>query len=228
MLDLTSAQADTWHSIFNGVLILGAAMALLGTLGTRWTGKLKEQYSNNRIAAAEVETARANEGTALARKETAILNERAAGLQKESEALRVEYERLKLRVAEERNYRLPRSLRLADKQSLVKRLKRGDLGKVSVVYQTSNPEAKRFSEDVFGILEEAGFEVEPKLIEAKFTTEGQFIYVRSLANISSYVSNIKESFMAYGIVFHYIEREDIGFTDVVIGISSKPTTPFPR
>nr|WP_236165598.1 hypothetical protein [Pseudomonas fulva] len=64
MPQITQQLADAIYSVSNFILILGAAMALAGTLGTAVSGKVRDRFSDERISANEAVTA-------LAKKETA-------------------------------------------------------------------------------------------------------------------------------------------------------------
>ena len=60
MWTLSSAWADTLFALFNGVLIIGAAAVLVGTIGTFIITGVREKFSNERISNNERLTAEAN------------------------------------------------------------------------------------------------------------------------------------------------------------------------
>lgn len=59
MWDLTSSAADFLFNLSNVVLIIGAAAVLIGTIGSIKMGAVREEFSNERIAANEAKTAEA-------------------------------------------------------------------------------------------------------------------------------------------------------------------------
>jgi hypothetical protein len=84
----TAESAGLWFDIFNGVLLFGAFLVLVGTWGTIKTAAIKEQFSDERIAANEAETKRAVADSDAAREGTAKANERIAELSTQAEQLR--------------------------------------------------------------------------------------------------------------------------------------------
>lgn len=60
MLNLSAAAANTIYAISGVLLVLGAVLTVIGTIGAIWSGGIREKYSDERIAANEAQTARAN------------------------------------------------------------------------------------------------------------------------------------------------------------------------
>lgn len=90
--DLTSVMADRLFALSNVALVVGAVLALLGTLGTFWTGGIRDRYSDERLHQAEVRVAEANQSAAAA-------TERAAQSEKEAALAKLQTEKLKQQVA---------------------------------------------------------------------------------------------------------------------------------
>ncbi|MFG0849592.1 hypothetical protein ACF8R4_08290 [Pseudomonas sp. FYR_2] len=63
MYQISQSLADSIYSWSNFILVVGALLALTGTIGTVWSGGIRERYSDERIAVNEAETARAKEET---------------------------------------------------------------------------------------------------------------------------------------------------------------------
>jgi hypothetical protein len=76
-------------------LVVGAVLALLGTLGVFWSGGIRERYSNRKLSENATATAKANEQAAVANKMAAGANERAANLEKEAAIANLELQKLK-------------------------------------------------------------------------------------------------------------------------------------
>jgi len=96
----TADSAALWFNIFNGVLLLGAFLVLVGTWGAFKAGAIKELFSGERIAANEAETKRAIADSDAAKEGTATANERIAELSTQSEQLRKDAAEAKERTAE--------------------------------------------------------------------------------------------------------------------------------
>ena len=59
MFDVSPDGANLWFDISNVVLLVGAVLVALGTYGTIRFAGIKEKFSDERVAANEVETKRA-------------------------------------------------------------------------------------------------------------------------------------------------------------------------
>lgn len=66
---VTQQFADSVYIWSNVLLVVGASLALIGTLGTFWSSGVRDKFSNERIAANEAETAKAKGETAKAQLE---------------------------------------------------------------------------------------------------------------------------------------------------------------
>lgn len=78
MFSLSSEAANFWFDVSNVVLLVGAALVVVGTYGVFKFGSIKEHFSDERISANEALTARANADMEIAKKETASLKLQAA------------------------------------------------------------------------------------------------------------------------------------------------------
>jgi hypothetical protein len=85
---ISAALADRLFVLSNIGLVVGATLALVGTIGTFWTGGIRDRYADERFRQADVRVAEANASAAAA-------NERAA--QSEKAAALANFETIKLR-----------------------------------------------------------------------------------------------------------------------------------
>jgi hypothetical protein len=88
MFDVSADGANFWFDISNVVLLVGAVLVALGTYGTIKFAGIKEKFSDERVAANEVETKRAIAESDSAKEGTAKANERIAELSTQAEQLR--------------------------------------------------------------------------------------------------------------------------------------------
>ncbi|VVM99871.1 hypothetical protein PS659_03299 [Pseudomonas fluorescens] len=66
MSGITPQLADSIYSWSHTFLVIGAVLALVGTMGAYWSGGIREKFADERIALNEVETARAKRDAAEA------------------------------------------------------------------------------------------------------------------------------------------------------------------
>jgi hypothetical protein len=123
----TAELAGLWFDIFNGVLLLGAFLVLLGTWGTIKTGAIKEKFSDERVAANEAETKRAVADSDAAKEGTAKANERIAELSTQAEQLRKDTaeanaQALEAQVALEK-FKAPRAISVEQRNRIVEQMK---------------------------------------------------------------------------------------------------------
>jgi hypothetical protein len=78
MFALSQQAANEIFGWANVVLILGAALVLLGTIAAIWTGGIRERFADERISKSEADTATANAQAESAKAEAARANESAA------------------------------------------------------------------------------------------------------------------------------------------------------
>lgn len=85
MWDISSSWADFLFDLSNAVLVIGAAAVLIGTIGSIKMAGIREQFSNERIAANEASAARAiaDSDIAKAQASDAIARQKEAELQLE-------------------------------------------------------------------------------------------------------------------------------------------------
>lgn len=69
MFNITSTAADAIFTYANILLVVGAVLAVVGTVGVFWSTGIRERFADERIAANEAETARAKADAAQARLE---------------------------------------------------------------------------------------------------------------------------------------------------------------
>ncbi|TDK23073.1 hypothetical protein E2F46_11950 [Luteimonas aestuarii] len=66
MFNIIPQAADAIYSWSNLLIVLGAMLALVGTVGAVWSGGVREKFADERITANEAETAKAKAETAQA------------------------------------------------------------------------------------------------------------------------------------------------------------------
>lgn len=81
-------SATFWFDVSNVVLLLGAALVVIGTYGVYKTGAIKERYSDERLSENEKETRRATADSDIAKAEAAKANARAIEAQLQLEKFR--------------------------------------------------------------------------------------------------------------------------------------------
>jgi hypothetical protein len=99
MWNITASQADLWFSIANVVLIIGAALVLMGTIGAIIMANVREEFANERISTNEVETQHAIARGEEAKAEAAQANARAAEANKIAEEERLARIKIEERLA---------------------------------------------------------------------------------------------------------------------------------
>ena len=185
-LDLSQNLAEGVLTISNVVLIFGALLVLLGTIGAIFSTGILDRYKDERISENEVNTEKAKadsasanalsekakEDAAIANKEAAKANSRAALLLKEAEEAKLEQEKLKAKLAW-RRLSLEQHSRLAE-------IFKKRLLDVDVASPISDIEAGIFANDIYRTLKETGSTT--NLIAAGYTTPPIGIFVSQTLN----------------------------------------------
>jgi len=144
MFDLSLEAANKLFGLSNAALIFGAALLFFGTLGTIWTGKIRDHYSDERIVVNEAKTAQANADAAAAQT-------RAKELE-----LRLESERIE-RIKLERQIR-PRSLSDEQKAILTAGIRAAGWKSAEIIWHgVGEPEI--YARDLARACDEAGAKV---------------------------------------------------------------------
>jgi len=161
MFDIPISLANKIYVYSNVILVLGAVMALLGTIGIIWSGGIRERYSDERISDNEVKTALAVENSEYAK-------ERAAQLEKEAAQARLETETLKRQFAwrrlNEQQFKI-----ISAGLSKMKTKKQVVLSAIA-----SDPESMTFASDIQHAMNNGGFKVtiRPSVIFGKKPSVG--------------------------------------------------------
>ncbi|NTY40046.1 hypothetical protein [Burkholderia diffusa] len=155
MFNITQPVADALFSWANVLLVVGAVSALVGTIGVFWSGGIREKFADERIAANEAETAKANAEVAQARLEQERLKTQIAATEAETAKAnaevaqaRLEQERLKAQMAWRR-------VSLAQARQLAIALK-GKSIELWLTFVGADPESTVFREDINQALTAAG------------------------------------------------------------------------
>ncbi len=207
MFDITLSLADRIYAISHVLLVVGAVLALLGSIGVFWSGGIRERFSDQRIAFNEAETAKAQA-------EAAKANEKVAELENETAKAKLETERLK----RELSWR-----RLSPKahQLLVAAL-RGKLPEgVWIETVGTDPEAMELHADITRAFEEAGITVQG------FTGWERAVGI-GIANGSSESREVvRKAFRSIGIVLFENKTGMLKSNDKVeIIVGTKPPPEF--
>lgn len=145
MIAVSEHAAEGFHTISNILLILGAIMAVAGTIGAFWSDGILKRFSDEKISNNILNTASANEKAARA-------NERAATLEKEAASARLELEKLK-----EKNR--PRTITDDQRKRFIAFMAPIEKGKVSMKCTAGNNESIAFATLLGGMIAESGCEV---------------------------------------------------------------------
>lgn len=201
MWNVTSSMADFLFCVSNGILILGAALVLCGTIGSIIIGGVREQFSNERISENEKETSRANESAAKA-------NERATKAELELE-----------------QYRVGRSLLEKQRAVLLERLRRSPKGPVIIKPNFLSAEPIRYADELSKVFNNAGFaDVGDKPLSIISTKlQGMFVVVRDKENLPPQFSPIADALKEANIPFSAHEEGYVPDTNtVVILVGERP------
>lgn len=78
MFNISLSLANSIYVVANIILVCGAVLALVGTIGVVWSGGIREKYADERIASNEAATARAKAEAAKAQLESERLKTQIA------------------------------------------------------------------------------------------------------------------------------------------------------
>lgn len=204
MPDVSLPWANLLYNLANTVLVTGAVLVLIGTIGTVWMGLVKENYGDQRIAANEALTATANE-------EAAKANLRAAALEKETALARTEQERIR-----ERNLGL--ETELAKLGPRVKRLEPRiltneqsamlvrDLASlhsvVEILSDGAVSDAQKLGSQLAIIFEQAGWVVQNAMVlgvSGPIPVSGMRLSVQDINAMTTYETLVKNAFEHAGV-----------------------------
>lgn len=147
MANLSLAAANLIYSISGVLIVLGAVLGVVGTVGAFWSDGIRERYADERIAANEARTAEA----------------RAKAAEAEARAAEADLARTQLEA------RLgPRRIGPAVRAAFIAAVAPLKGLRVSVNTSNANTEAKAFAQDLLAVLQQAG-------INAKFETDGNMM-----------------------------------------------------
>lgn len=153
VLPLSESHANLAYNVSNIILILGAVLALLGTVGAIWSGSIRERYADERAQESE-------EKVANALSEAAKANERNTRLQ-----IRLEQERKERLELEEKVS--PRRLSMIQQRELSERLRKKTWTEAEIIWH-GGAESEGYAKDILSAFQEAGLNV-------KIHTLGPFI-----------------------------------------------------
>lgn len=153
MWNISSPLADSLFSWSNVVLIIGAALVFIGTIGSIKMAAIREHFADIRISDNERATKGAIAESDVAKADAAKANERAAELEREAAKSREEAERLK-GVVQWRA--IP-----ATNASELERLLAAKPGAVNLRWTDGDPEALFVAIQFSQIFSKAGWQVAP-------------------------------------------------------------------
>lgn len=195
------------------MVVIGAVLTLVGTIGLFWSDGIRDKYADERIASNEA-------ATAVANAEAAKANAEAAGARAEAAALQVEAERLKRLVSWRR-------LSPLQHKTLVAHL-RGKLPEgLWVETVGDDPEASQLHQDLIRAFEEAGIKVH------WFTGWEVAVGVGIVNGPEASKQALRDAFRAIGVVLDekrsgMIKDEQKAAERVELIVGSKPPPEFPK
>jgi hypothetical protein len=131
MFDISEGAANGIYSVSNALLIIGAALALVGTLGAIWSGGVRERFFDTKISKNQSDTAKANV-------EAARANERA------NEA--------SLKLEELRRQTAPRQL---NRDAFFKAIDGKPKALTKIMYVRDDPECFDVAQQIYRVLKDA-------------------------------------------------------------------------
>jgi 23S rRNA pseudoU1915 N3-methylase RlmH len=142
--NISSELADRLFTLANVGLVVGAVLALVGTIGTFWTGGIRDRYADERLHQAEVRVAEANANAAAA-------NERAAQSEKDAALANLQSIKLRQQVSW-------RQISAGQQNSIVAKLQ-GQHFVVTITWIGSDAESGYFADSIRRVLSEANIDV---------------------------------------------------------------------
>jgi hypothetical protein len=140
MWEISSPLADRLFAVSNAVLIIGAAMVLIGTIGAIVLSGIREQFSNARLSDNETKTAQAIAESDTAKKGAADANARA----------------LEAQLALEK-FKAPRVLTDEEIQAIAEKLKSFSGQEFQIVTYWEMQEPLAFANQIYAALDLAGW-----------------------------------------------------------------------
>lgn len=150
ILNISEGGASVVQTGSNVVLIIGALLALTGTIGAMWSQNVLSRYANTRVSQNELKTEEAKRDAAKANEGLAQSNERAALLERETATARLELEKIKERTA-------PRMITPAQELVILSKLE--GLSPVHICFEidTGSDDALAFTNSIGNVLAKAGY-----------------------------------------------------------------------
>lgn len=228
MLDVSENLANSWFSIANIMLMIGALLALAGTIGTVWLSGVREKYADAKNLANIAATAKANA-------EAAKANERAAHLEKEAADARLEQQKLakELQAARDRAEEAhkiarqaeikqrPRGFSSEQRAAFIDFMKDKPKGKVRVIAQSQSGDAPLFSQSLCSLLRDCGFDVTEVLgAIALGAGRGLYLAVADANAPPSCAGPLQQAFQHIGINAIGREGAAVGYVDLLVGEKS--------
>jgi hypothetical protein len=140
MWEIPSPLADRLFAVSNAVLIIGAAMVLIGTIGAIVLSGIREQFSNARLSDNETKTAQAIAESDTAKKGAAEANARA----------------LEAQLALEK-FKAPRVLTDEEIQVIAEKLKSFSGQEFQIITYWEMQEPLAFANQIYAALDRAGW-----------------------------------------------------------------------
>jgi hypothetical protein len=225
LFDLSQGAADMLFGWANVILIFGAALVLVGTIGAIWTGGIRERYAGERLSGNEVKTAKAIAAASEA-------NERTAEFQVQSKQAQLDLERERVaRLKLEEKLR-PRSISEEERRQLLATLKSEAKGRVFVIPKTFDEEAEEYASQISNVLQEAGYTIEPWTNQRPFSfgRSGVFIWVKDFAKPPPHAGGIQHAFKEIGITLDGYGDANLvpDMESVIIAVAVKDRIDHPK
>lgn len=211
MLDVSSSLADSLFGWANVVLIVGAALVLIGTIGSIKLAAVREHFSDVRISDNERETKTAIAESDVAKADAAKANVLAAELEKAAADARLETEKLKSVVAW-------RTISL-ENQAAIEKVLSAKPGSVNLRWQDGDPEALFLAIQISSVLGRAAWQVAP----GSFKPANSILFGIVLPPVSGADADaLREALMAGHVSFSSIPVSQDGASFNVSNIGGAP------
>lgn len=199
MPDVSLPWANLLYNFSNLLLVTGAVLVLIGTIGTVWMGLVKENYGDLRIAANEALTAAANQVAASANASAAQLTSDAAEARLEQERIRQQNLLLEseIRKLGPRVTKLEPSVLAPEQLSSIKFKLSQRLGHLKLVLDGSHPASRKIAGQIDEIFKAAGWSVNTSEVigmRSITTQTGIVLYPKNIMALSDLENVVVDAF----------------------------------
>lgn len=171
MSDISLPLANLFYNLSNIALIVGAVLAVIGTVGTIWMGSIRDQYSDQRVSDNEAKTATAVAESAKANQRAQELHESNAKLEIELEKERIERLRLEKALA-------PRRISSEEKRVLLVILQKLPQQITKITCIMNDPESHVLALDFAKVFNDANWSETDRCDQSVYSTPQMGVSIR--------------------------------------------------